>query len=393
MGYNYKRKRGFKMLKNKNNKIDYDNLNDVIVLTKKIFKILFALLILGVILIAISLGKELNLFHIISSIFAAATPLFIGLIIAWLLNPLVVWFTKKKVKRPLACIFVFFIFIVVIYLLFRIMIPLLYKQINDFVALLPSLFLTIGNFIHELFDKLSTSGIDLSSIETNVYNAIENLTMDLTTSLINGVTAFASSVGTFLLGLVVGFYLLIDLDHAKQLIYLFPKKSHAAIKSICGRLNTSFRDYIQGTLIISFLVAVISLIGYSIIKLPSPLLFAIICGITNIIPYIGPWIGGGISAIVGFTVSPLVGILTAVIAFVVQQIDSVVLQPLIMGKTMKLHPVTIMIGLLIFGHFFGIVGMIFATPVIAGLKTIMLYFNEKYDLVNKLKRKNDTEEI
>lgn len=125
--------------------------------------------------------------------------------------------------------------------------------------------------------------------------------------------------------------------------------------------------------------------------MPSPLLFGIICGITNVIPYIGPWIGGAICVIIGFTISPLVGILAAVVAVIVQQLDNVVLQPVIMGKTMKLHPVTIMIGLLVFGYFFGIIGMILATPIMAGIKIILNYFDEKYDLMQKIKQEGTKE--
>lgn len=385
------------MLGRKNDKLNYENLNDVISLSKKILKILFAILILAIILIGIFLAKELRIFQIIGSILVSASPFFIGLVIAWLFDPLVNWFTKKKIKRPLACIFVFFAFILLVYLLFRIMVPLLYRQINDFVALLPSLFLTISNFINNFFDSLSTTGIDLSGVEANVYTAIEefskSLTTDLPTILINTVTNLVSSVGTFLIGLVAGFYLLLDFANIRHVLDFFPKRSHDAIKSVCTKLNTSFRDFIQGILFISLIVAVLSLIGYSIVGLPSPLLFAIICGITNIIPYIGPWIGGAICTVVGFTVSPFVGILTAVIALIIQQIDSIVLQPLIMGKAMKLHPVVIMIGLLIFGHFFGILGMILATPIIAGFKILLNYFDEKYDLIDRLKHKdNDLEE-
>ena len=125
---------------------------------------------------------------------------------------------------------------------------------------------------------------------------------------------------------------------------------------------------------ISLIIMILSSIGYSIVGLSTPLLFGLICGITNIIPYIGPWIGGAICVIVGFTISPTVGILAGVIAFAIQQIDGIILQPLVMGKTMKLHPVTIMIGLLVFGYFFGVLGMILATPVMAGIKIILSYF-------------------
>lgn len=126
------------------------------------------------------------------------------------------------------------------------------------------------------------------------------------------------------------------------------------------------------------------------------MLFGLICGITNIIPYIGPWIGGAIAAVVGFTVSPLVGILTIVIAFISQQIDGMILQPLIMGKTMKLHPVTIMVGLLVFGYFFGMLGMILATPIMACTKVIFNYYDSKYKIketiVNHSNEENTIEE-
>lgn len=383
------------MFLKKQDKLDYNNLNDVISLSKKILKILFAILILGVILIGISLVKELKILNIIGSVLISITPLFIGFIVAWLFNPLVNLLVSKKVNRTLACIFVFFGIILVIFLLFRLFIPLLLEQINDFIEMLPALFLTISNFVREIFDKFSKTGIDLSGIENNIYTSIEkfsgSLTSELPTTLINTVSGVLSSVGTFVLGLVIGFYLLLDFNRAKHILDFFPKKSHKTIKYIYGKVNTSFRDFVQGTLFISLIITIISFIGYSIIGLPSPLLFALICGITNIIPYIGPWIGGAICAIVGFTISPVVGILSAVIAFVIQQIDSIVLQPLIMGKTMKLHPVLIMVGLLIFGHFFGILGMILATPIIAVFKILLEFFDEKYELLDRLKQKNSEE--
>ena len=130
---------------------------------------------------------------------------------------------------------------------------------------------------------------------------------------------------------------------------------------------------------------ILSSIFYGIIGLPSALLFGLICGITNIIPYIGPWIGGAICVIVGLTVSPLTGILAGVVAFAIQQVDGMILQPLIMSKTMKLHPVTIMLGLLIFEHFFGIIGMIIATPVIATIKVILMFIDERVELIQKIK--------
>lgn len=369
--------------------LDYENLNEVISLSKKILKAFFAVIILFLIAIFIYLCKETRLFNIILNVLGVASPFFIGLVIAWLLDPMVTFLTKKKVNRTLASIFVFFLFIVIMYLFFRIMVPMLYTQINEFVSMLPNLFLQVSNFIHEFFNKLGNSGIDFDTIEKNIYQAVESFSISLTTSLpstiIDTLTKIVSSVGSLLIGLVAGFYLLIDFDGISHFLEFVPKKYHDTAKYLGKQLNGTFRDFVQGALTISFIEFIICTIGFSIVKLPSPMLFGLICGLTNLIPYIGPWIGGAIAVIVGLTVSPIVGILTGVIAVIVQQLDSILFQPLIMGKTMKLHPVTIMIGLLIFGYFFGIIGMILATPCIAALKIILAYIDQKYDIREKIK--------
>ena len=118
--------------------------------------------------------------------------------------------------------------------------------------------------------------------------------------------------------------------------------------------------------------------------LNAPVLFGLFAGFTNIIPYIGPYIGAIPAVIVGFSISPLAGIITLIVAVLVQMLDSIMLQPIIMGKTMKLHPVTIMIGLLIFGSFFGIIGMIVATPIISILKIVWNFINEKYSIIENI---------
>lgn len=372
----------------KKKELDVENLNKVINLSKKILKVFFVIVILSVILISVILFKELSLGHIILNVLSVASPLFIGFVIAWLLNPAVTFLQKKNVKRGLGTVFVFIIFLAILYVVVRVMLPMLYSQINEFLEIIPSLFLQLSNFLHESFVKLNATGIDFNSVETRIYDALEafgaNITTALPTYIINAVSSVISSVWAVLLGFVVGFYLLIDFDGMKKAFKIVPRKHQTTARKLVRDLDATCKDFVQGTLLISFIVFVVTSIGFKIIGLPSPMLFGLICGITNIIPYIGPWIGGAIAAIVGFTVSPLVGILTIVIAFVSQQIDSMLLQPLIMGKTMKLHPVTIMVGLLVFGYFFGILGMIIATPTIACCKVLFTYFNSRYKLKDKI---------
>lgn len=382
------------MNNNKKEELNYHNLNEVIGLSKKMLKILYTCVILAIIVFVIILFKNLEIFKVLGSILGVISPFFIGLVIAWLLDPAVTYLQKKNVKRSIGTIVVFFVFILILYLLFRIMLPLLYTQLNEFITnSLPTLIKSTGTFIENLFTKLEATGFDFTSVETSVYKALENIGVDLTTGLpkaaLNVVSTLVSSIGTFGLGLIVGFYLLIDFEGVKKIFNYIPIKNKEGFDYIIGKLNIAFRSFVQGTLFISLIIMILSSIFYGIIGLPSALLFGLICGITNIIPYIGPWIGGAICVIVGLTVSPLTGILAGVVAFAIQQVDGMILQPLIMSKTMKLHPVTIMIGLLVFGYLFGILGMIFATPIMASVKIIASYYNEKYNLIGRLKEKTN----
>ena len=382
------------MLRKKNdNKLDYQSLNEVIDISKKILKVTLYLIILSLVVLCIYLGKEIKILTFIGNVLSVATPFFIGIVIAWLLDPIVTWLSKKKVNRTIGSSFVFLIFIAVLYLFFRLLVPMLYTQINEFVGILPSLFNKFGVFMSNAFDRLAVGGIDLSTIESSIYEGVEkfavNLTTELPTTILNFTTGLVSSVGTFLLGLVVGFYLLIDFDGVKHVLDFFPKKWHYSIKKVCNELNTTFKAFVQGTLLIALAVSVLSWILFKIVGLPSPMLFGVIAGITNIIPYIGPWIGGALAAIVGFTVSPLVGVLTIVVALLVQQVDNIVLHPVIMSKTVHLHPVTIMITLLIFGYFWGIIGMILSTPIVAGLKIILNAIDERYEILERLRKDED----
>lgn len=375
-------------MRRKKEELDIQKLNQVIDLGRKILRVLYITIILVSVLLAIVLLTRLHVGKIIFGVLGVVAPLFIGLIIAWLLDPLVTYLTKKNVNRSLASVFVFSMFLVIIFLVIKFMIPMLYRQINEFIEIIPALFLHVSDFAKDAFEKLSSTGFDFSTVEDKVYDSLQSFGTSLTTSLpttiIGGVSSIVSSVGTLLLSLIVGFYLLIDFDGMKRIFDIVPKKHQNVVRKLAHDLDETCKDFVQGTLLIALIVAIITSILFAIAGLPSPMLFGLICGITNIIPYIGPWVGGAIAAIVGFTVSPLVGIFAIVIAFISQQIDGMLLQPLIMGRTMKLHPVTIMIGLLIFGYFFGVWGMILATPVIACTKILILFFNDRYKLKDKI---------
>ena len=179
--------------------------------------------------------------------------------------------------------------------------------------------------------------------------------------------------------------MLFDFDKlSRNFLNFLPKRFRGGATELVVRLNESLRSYVQGVLLVMTLVFITQAIGLTLSGLQAPLVFAFFCALTDIIPYFGPYIGAIPIVIVGFMMDPVVGICCVISIVVVQLLENNFYQPLIMGHTMKLHPVTIMIGLLIFQHFFGIIGMIVATPVIAALKIILTFINEKIDVYGKV---------
>lgn len=372
--------------KNSDKSIDKHNLNEVIVLSKKILQIVFFLIILAGIYVVTMLLKEWKVFDIIINILKILTPLFIGLVIAWLFNPLVTFLKKKGIKRGLGAMIIYICLIVIIIFIICSLIPLLSDQINEFAKTIPSIVNSIMDFIDNILVKIGdVANFDVENMQAEISKKLGEIGTNLTSSLpemtVGFVKSFFSGIGTFIVGLIIGFYLLVSFDNASDMVIgLFPKKLQDGAKSLLYEINVTLKKYVQGTLMLSSMVFACSSLGFLISGLKAPLLFGLFCGLTDIIPFIGPYIGGVPAVIVGFSQSIFTGIATLIAIIIVQFIEGNFLQPLIMSKQLKLHPVTIMIGLLIFGHFFGVIGMVLASPVMATIKVIFNFFDEKYDI-------------
>lgn len=375
-------------MKNKNNKeINIGSLNNVIEISEKILKIAFIfILVVGTYALTI-LFKEWNVFGFIFSVIKVLSPLFIGILVAWLLDPVVKWLKRKGVRRSLGSTVSYIVLLGSIILIFYAMIPVLRDQLTDFAQMVPGVIDSIKEWINGLFSNLNKiEGFDALAVKDSVFQKIElfgtKLTETLPTKIFNIVKTLFSGLGNFVIGLIIGFYFLLGFENIDDtLITVLPKKYQKESKKLLDEVNQAFRDFVSGSLVDCIFVFVITSIGLWAIGLKAPLLFGLFCGITNIIPYVGPYIGGIPAVIVGLSQSPLIGILTLIINVVIQFLEGNFLKPIIMSKSTKLHPVTIMVGLLVFGHFWGIIGMVISTPIISAVKTIFNHFNEKYDII------------
>lgn len=373
--------------------IDTNGLNEIIYLSKNILKLLFIILCISIILVGIILLKETGVFTFIGSVLNVLAPLFIGFVVAWLFAPLVNKMTKKGMSRILASIIVYVIFILFLVLFFRIFIPVIYNELNELIGTLPNIIGKLTDFINQIFAKVEISGVDIASIKNNVLDAItaygNEISSNLPTTVVSIMSDLVSGLGTLFFGLIIGLYMLFDFDNVTNLLLkVIPFKHQMEVAKLVDDIGTEVRKCVNGTLLVACMVFVCDTIGFSLIGLKSALLFGLFCGVTDLIPYIGPWLGTFVATIVGLTQSPLIGLGVLIVAVIVQLVESYVLQPVVMSKATNLHPVTIICGLLIFGHFFGIVGMILATPIMSIIKVIWYFILNKIALFKEIEEKN-----
>ena len=366
----------------KRNKLDIDGVNEIIYLGKNILKLLFVVLIISIVLVAFVLFKEIGIFRFIGNVLSVISPLFIGFVVAWLFAPLVDKMTKKGMSRILASIIIYVVFILFLIIFFRIFIPIIYNELNELVSTLPAIMTKITNFIDDLFKEVNVEGIDINGMKDNILGAItaygNSISSSLPTTIVNVMSKLFSGLGSIFFGLIIGLYMLFDFDNVTNLLLkLIPKRHQMEVADLLENIGREVRKSVNGTLLVACMVFVCDTIGFSIIGLKSALLFGLFCGITDLIPYIGPYIGTAVATIVAFTQNTFVGVGVLIIAIIVQLVESYILQPVVMSKATKLHPVTIICSLLIFGHFFGIIGMILAVPIMSIFKVIWKFLVKK----------------
>ena len=376
----------------KKEELNIKKLNEVIDSSNFILKVAIILLIIVGVYASIKLLGILNIMPFITTLLTIISPLFIGLVIAWLFDPLVSKLQKKGVRRGLGTAIVYFVFIGIIIIILYSIIPLLSDQLTDFAKTIPNIMSSIQGWIDNVFENFANiEGFDADGTKLQVMAKIQefgtNMAQNLPEITVNIVTSFFSFMGTFLIGLIIGFYFLVGFENVHAVLSFIPKKIRKDTLLLLDDVNESLRNFVRGAVIDSTLIFVIQSILFWITGLKAPLLFGLFCGITNVIPYAGPYIGGIPAVIVAFSQGTSTGIFTLIAVVSVQFIEGNFLQPIIMSKSTKLHPVTIMLGLIVFGYFFGVLGMVISTPVIAAAKTVFMYFDNKYDFFRLRHRK------
>ena len=381
------------MKEEKERKVSATKINKLVNMGNKIAEILYILFIILLIYVITLIFSEWKILSFFGRILSVISPLFIGWFVAWLLNPVVKQLGDKGIKRGLASVIAFAAMIIIVGVILILIIPSMGEQISDIVSAVPKITGDIKGWIDSLFVKLSSLSLEnLDNIKQSFLLKIETFSNDIQVNLpemaVNLISVLASGIGKIIISLILGFYILYDFDKVSSgFIKLFPKKAKTEIMYLLDKLNETLYSFVSGTIWLSMLLFAVSVIGFSLIGLNAPVLIAFICVVTNLIPYIGPYMGAAVAGAIGFAESPLVGILTLVFILIVQTLEGEILNPIVMSKKMNLSPITIIISLLIFEHLFGIIGMVIATPVVAVLKIIYVFLDEKFDFWGFLDKK------
>ena len=168
----------------KKEEIDYKQINEVVKLSKKILDLFYIVMIVGIVFIATLLVKEWGILTFVLSILKVITPLFIGFIIAWLLDPFVRKICAKGVSRALAAVIVFLIFVACILIFFSVLVPTVYNQLNDLIKAIPGIANSLEGFIDGFFDRLAAiDALDVVTMKENVFANIGNIFSDIATNL------------------------------------------------------------------------------------------------------------------------------------------------------------------------------------------------------------------
>ncbi|GEM01038.1 Predicted PurR-regulated permease PerM [Halolactibacillus halophilus] len=318
-----------------------------------------------------------------------AVPIIGAGLFFYITNPLVDLLERYKVKRVFGTLIIFVLIGLIVYLISLFLIPPLQEQTARLVENVPA----IAKWLEELWELWQNRQKYLpAAFEDSIQNAIDNLDT-YAEQVVTNLFSMISSVFSFLFSFImIPFFLFFMLKDGKKLIpfitQFFSEKKANSIETLLKNINQALTSFIQGQVLVSIFVAVILLIGYSIVGLNYALVLAIFGLFMNLIPFIGPWISAIPAVVIGFFQDPMIGVWTAVIMIVAQQIEGNLISPNIMGKALNLHPLTVITVILAAGAMFGFVGLLFAVPSYAVAKTIITHLYRVYTNSRPVGQKN-----
>ncbi len=325
-----------------------------------------------IIMVLFSLAAILTIYFL----WPVFAPFFIAVLFAYLLRPLINTLIKKNIKPVLAILAIYIAFFGVITLLLWLILPSLAEQSRLLLIYIPDL---INELLRRWFDLLNA--MERISLPESLLLAIENATDKLRMTITTRITQWALGIPEIikwflyaLLAPILSYYLLRDKSIAKKkLISLVSAKNRPEFLRLAGDIDHLLRQFICGYLLVSVAVAIITAIFLSIIGVEYPLVLGLLMGIADLVPYFGPIIGAIPAVLVALVHSRQLAVIALIGLLVIQQLEGLVITPLIMGDRIGMHPLITIFVVMTGGYLFGIGGAILAVPGAASLSLLVRY--------------------
>ncbi|ALC82170.1 MULTISPECIES: AI-2E family transporter [Bacillus] len=314
-------------------------------------------------------------------------------VVFYLLNPLVDFLERKKIKRIFSIIILYIVIIGLLTITIVSIIPFLREQIMSLVHDFPKYVKTVeeqtekvlgSQFVNQAQETFNINVIDIA-------NNMSNQATRILDSTFTGVGTFIGAVTEFVISLItvpfILFYLLRDGKKLPHFILKFvPDRLKKEAHTVMIEMNHRLSSYIRGQIIVSFCIGILLFIGYLIIGLDYASLLAVIAACTSVVPYLGPTIAITPAIIIAIVTSPLMVLKLVIVWTIVQLVEGKFISPQIMGKNLQIHPITIIFLLITSGKLFGVLGVILAIPGYAVIKVVtthlFAWFKSRSNLYN-----------
>ncbi|WP_207726855.1 AI-2E family transporter [Anaerosolibacter carboniphilus] len=310
-------------------------------------------------------------------IFQLLRPVVWAIVIAYLLSPMVHFLERKGVKRTLAVILLYTTVIITIILSSITITPKITKEISNLIELLPQYSQQANEFVNQIYIRIKQLD-DISPQLTGVKEAIEDnivyieyTIIDVFKKVTNSIISTFSHIISLALIPIFSFYFIKDADYfKKKIIFLIPKTCREECIDIGRDIDKLLSKFIRGQIIVAMIVGMLSTVALLILEIDFAFLIGFIAGVSNIIPYVGPIIGAIPAVVIALLDTPMKAIWVVIAFTTIQQVESAILSPKIVGDSVGLHPVVVILSLLVGNEWFGVIGMLFAVPVAASIKII-----------------------
>lgn len=332
----------------------------------------------------------------VNVIVSVLQPFIIGFALAYLLgfilrtfenNIIKINFFKKmsfKVRRMISLLFTYLVTGLLIALFLQFVLPQLIDSIVGLVNNIPTYLVNLSKITDEILGDLDLNKKQLDFINgylKNIVDTIITIVTNLLPVLGNILTSILSSLWNIVIGLIVSFYLLFDKERMcagiKKVVFaIFPKNGAEKVIEITNNSNVIFGKFLSGKILDSAIIGVIVYFILLIFKMPYVLLVSVIIGLTNIIPFFGPFIGAIPSFIIILFVSPEKALWFLLIIFIVQQIDGNIIGPKILGSSIGISAFWILFSIMVAGKFLGLIGMVIGVPLFAVIYSLIKEFVE-----------------